>query len=144
MSHEISNNNTTVLAQDYTNDSAYIQINRERAGKYFDEIVSSAKDDRMNTKRAISASIASTACIQNQNGQVVEACQRELRNKDLSAEQRERLIATMSAAAKDSSESEREAREFQKEELRHSHGVVWWLIGGAVFCLGRAALLRVA
>ena len=42
-------------------------VNDVRTGKFVDEVIAAAKDDRMNTKRAISADIASTARVQNQN-----------------------------------------------------------------------------
>ncbi len=78
---------------------SYPAYDEERAGKVVDEIIASVKNDRMNTKRAISADIASTSRVQNQNERVVAACERELRRHDLSDEWRDELLSRMSDAA---------------------------------------------
>ena len=57
----------------------YYPVSNVRTGKFVDEVIAAAKDDRMNTKRAISADIASTARAHNHNDRVIAACERELR-----------------------------------------------------------------
>lgn len=75
------------------------EYDEKRVGKYIDEVIAAAKDDRANTKRAISADIASTARVQNQNDRFMDACERELRRKDLPESRREELLADMKEAA---------------------------------------------
>lgn len=121
---------------------------RDRAGKFINEIITSAKDDRMNTKRAISADIAATARAQNQNDRYIAACERELRRKDLPEERRKELLDRMEMAASSSERVGDESRQFQREQLNHSHKLPWKLLGvGALIIfggLGGAALLRAA
>ena len=129
--------------QDY-----YSVYDRERAGKFIDEIISAAKDDRMNTKWALSADIAATARAQNQNERYIAACERELRRKDLPEERRKDLLDRMKMAASSSEQASAESRQFQREQLNHAHKLPWKLlgVGALVFFggLGGAALLRVA
>ena len=121
------------------------EYDEKRVGKYIDEVIAAAKDDRTNTKRAISADIASTARVQNQNDRFMGACERELRRKDLPEFRREELLADMKEAAASSAYANAASREFQREQLDHSHKLPWKLIGaGAILLLGGAALLRVA
>lgn len=121
---------------------------RDRTGKFIDEIIAAAKDDRMNTKRAISADIAATARVQNQNDRYMAACERELRRKDLPEGRRKELLDRMEMAASSSEQVGAESRQFQREQLNHSHKLPWKLLGvGALIFfsgLGGAALLRAA
>lgn len=124
------------------------EYDEKRVDKYIDEVIAAAKDDRANTKRAISADIASTARVQNQNDRFMDACERELRRKDLPESRREELLADMKEAAASTAYANTASREFQREQLDHSHKVPWKLIGIGVVILvggvGGAALLRVA
>lgn len=121
------------------------EYDEKRVGKYIDEVIAAAKDDRTNTKRAILADIASTARVQNQNDRFMDACERELRRKDLPESRREELLADMKEAAASSAYANAASREFQREQLDHSHKLPWKLIGaGAILLLGGAALIRVA
>lgn len=134
------NNRYQVQEEVYQMDSATIQhnsINDVRTGKYVDELISAAKDDRVNTKRAISADIASTARVQNQNDRVIAICERELRRRDLSEERRDILLQYMSRAAESTAYESSASREFQREQLNHSHKLPWKLIGmGFLIVLG--------
>ena len=78
---------------------------RDKMSGLMDEIVSSVKDHRLNTKRAISADIVSTARVQNQYGQYVTACERELHRKDLPVELRQNIMDSMFEACKASEEA---------------------------------------
>ena len=115
-------------------------------GKFVDEVVAASKDDRMNTKRAISADIASTARVQNQNNRIIEACERELRRRDLPEGRRAELIECMSKAAQSTDVECAASREFQREQLSHSHKLPWKLIGISVIiafgCIGGTALAK--
>lgn len=123
-----------------------VPFDAEQIGELIDEFISAAKDDRLNTKRAISADIASTARVQNQNGQVITACEKELRRRDLSEERREELFDIMSRMADSSAHEAERSREFQKEQLAHSRVQPWKIaafiavlaVGGA----GGVALIR--
>ena len=130
---------------DVNQNICHLEYDEKRAGKYIDEVIAAAKDDRTNTKRAISADVAATARVQNQNDRVIAACERELIRKDLTESRREELLADMKEAAASSAYANAASREFQREQLDHSHKLPWKLIGaGAVLFLGGAVLLRVA
>lgn len=120
----------------------------EQTGKLFDEVIAAAKDDRMNTKRSISAVIAATARGQNHIERFIEACERELRRKDLPEERRAEILEKMRMAAESSNYESEASREYQKEQLEHSHKLPLKILGrGAVIlleCIVRAALLRAA
>ena len=126
----------------------YYPVNDVRTGKFVDEVIAAAKDDRMNTKRAISADIASTTRVQNQNDRVIAACERELRRKDLSDESRDEILRCMSKAAESTSCESAASREFQREQLEHSHKLPWKLIGIGVLIVvggvGGTALIKAA
>lgn len=123
----------------------YPVYDRERAGKFVDEVIATARGDRINTSRAISADIAATARAQNQNDRYMAACERELRRKDLPEERRKELLDRMEMAASSSEQVSVESRQFQREQLNHSHKLPWKLLGvGAMILfggLGGAALL---
>lgn len=121
---------------------------REKMSDLMDEVIASVKDSRLNTKRAISADIASTARVQSQCGQYMAACERELRRRDLSEERRKELLDNMQDAYRASESASVESRAFQQEQLEQSRmlplkvlGVVLTLFVGG--CIG-GALYRVA
>lgn len=120
----------------------------ERAGKLVDGVIAAVKDDRMNTKRAITADIASTARVQNQNDRVIDACELELRRRDLTEDQRMEILNHMSQAAEATTAASEASREFQKEQLEHSHKLPFKILGGtvvvALLWFGGRALLRAA
>ncbi len=154
MTNEIivaKDNSPAVSGENYQMNSIPIQyypVNDVRTGKFVDEVIAAAKDDRMNTKRAISADIASTARVQNQNDRVIAACERELQRKDLSGESRDEILRCMSKAAESTSNECAVSREFQREQLVLSHKLPWKLIGIGVLILlggvGGTALYRAA
>ena len=117
-----------------------------RISKLVDEVIAASKDDRMNTKRAITADITSTARVQRQNDRVIVACEQELRRKDLSEERRVEILRCMSSAAESSSRECAASREFQREQLEHTHRLPWKLIGIGVMIVlsgvGGTALIK--
>lgn len=116
--------------------------------KLVNEVVAAVKDDRTNTKRAISADIAATARVQNQNDRVIAACERELRRRDLSDERRDGLLERMNKAAESTAYESASSRKFQREQLDCSHKLPWkillFLVGLAVGGFGGVALARAA
>lgn len=110
--------NTKIVAYDET------VYDRDKMSGLMDEIVSSVKDHRLNTKRAISADIVSTARVQNQYGQYVAACERELHRKDLPEELRQKIMDSMFEACKASEEAGVESRGFLQ-----SRRLPWELVG---------------
>ena len=96
----------------------------------------------MNTKRAIAADIASTARVQNQNDRVIAACERELRRRDLSEEARNEILHCMNKAAESTSYESTASREFQREQMDHSHNLPWKLIGIGVLIVGSTVLIK--
>ena len=133
---------------DVETDRYYPAYDEERTGKLVDEVIAAVKDDRMNTKRAISADIAATARVQNQNDRVIAACERELRRRDLPDERRDELLDRMSRAADSTAYECASSREFQREQLDHSHKLPWrillFIAGLAVGGIGGAAIARAA
>ena len=140
-SNSVANNNSAAIAQ---SDVPYYDAYQERARKLMYEMVAMVKNYCSNTKRVISASVVSNARVQNNYEQVIEMCQRELRRKDISREERKYYAQMMADAAKEASESDREARAFQHEKTKHSHGMVWSLIGlgVAMLFIGGGAIAR--
>lgn len=126
----------------------YYPVNDVRTGKFVDEVIAAAKNDRINTNRAISADIASTARVQNQNDRVMATCERELQRKDLSEESRDEILRCMSRAAESTSSESAASREFQREQLDHSRKLPWKLIGIGILIVlggvGGTALIRAA
>ena len=109
----------------------------EKAGKLIDEVIVATRDERMNTKRSISADIAITARVQNQNENVIKAFERELLRKDLPEGDRMKLLEMMSNAAESSANESAASRKFQKEQLGHSHELPWKILGwGAIILIG--------
>lgn len=126
------NGSSSVSAEDYQQKTVRVQnfqANEDRMCKFVGEVIGAAKDDRTNTKRAISADIASAARVQNQNDRVIAACEKELQRKDLSEDSREELIRCMSKAAESTSDISKASREFQREQLNHSHNIPLEFIG---------------
>lgn len=126
----------------------YYPVNDVRTSKFVDEVIAAAKDDRINTKRAISADIASTARVQNQNDRVIAVYERELQRKDLSEERRDEILRCISRAAESTFCESAASREFQREQLEHSHKLPWKLIGIGVLIVlggvGGTALIKAA
>lgn len=120
---------------------------REKMSSLMDEVVASVKDYRLNTKKAISADIASTARIQNQYGRYVAACERELRRKDLSEERRKEIMDSMLEASNASEDAGTESRRFQAEQLDQSRKLPWEIVGLMVLIIvagfGGKAIFRV-
>ncbi len=117
--------------------SFYPAYDKKRTGKLIDEAIAVVKDDRMSTKRSISADIAATARVQNQNDHVIKACERELCRKDLPEERRAELLGIMSKAAEASAYESAASREYQTEQLEHLHKLSWIIFGwGALVLVG--------
>lgn len=110
-------------------------LDSERAGRLVDEVIALVKDDRMNTKKAISADIESTAKVQEQNNRVIEACERELRRRDLTDEQRMDILKRMEKAAESTVNVSEASRKFQQEQLERSHKLPLSLLVGATICV---------
>lgn len=142
----VTRNNPQPLDQVYN--QRFLVADEERVGKYADEVIGAIKDDRMLTKRSVSADIASTARVQAQNGAFIAVCERELRRRDLSEERREELVDMINDARQSSANSEAESRAFQQEQLDHLHKLPWrlLLVVGCVLIggIGGTTLLRVA
>lgn len=126
----------------------YPAYDEERAGKLINEVIGAMKDDRANTKRAISADIIATAKVQNQNDRVIATCERELRRRDLPDERRDELLDRMIRAADSTVYESASSRKFQREQLEHSHKLPWkillFIAGLAVGGISGAAIARFA
>ena len=120
----------------------YPACDREGEGKLLAELAMAAKDDRINTKNALSADIASTAKIQNYKGRVIAACERELKRPNRSEERRAELIAIMQEASESATRAGEESREFQRRQLEHSHKLLRRTLLTVVGIIGSTALIR--
>ena len=72
---------------------------------------------QIETNRAVSADIASTARVQSQYGQYIASCERELHRKDLPEERRMELLDRIHDACRASESAGIESREFQQEHI---------------------------
>ena len=126
----------------------YPAYDEVRMGKLADEVIGAIKDDRMLTKRSVSADIAATARVQAQNGAFIAVGERELRRHDLTEERREELIDKINEARQSSADLEAESRAFQQEHLDHLHKLPWRLLLVAscvlIGCVGGPVILRAA
>ena len=109
-----------------------------------DEVINSAKDERINAKRALSANIASTTIVQNQNYRVLAACECELQRESLSQEHRDEILKTMRTIAESTARENAASREFQKEQLNNSHKRLFEFMGAAIIFVmfGSTLLIR--
>lgn len=107
----------------------YHATNINQLGKFVDESIAIVKDDHINTKRAILSDTASTARVQNQNERVIAACERELQREDLPQESRDAILRNMCATAESTARESAASREFQREQLNHSHALLFKFMG---------------
>ena len=115
--------------------SEHIQENTQKA---FDEFIAECKDDRLTTKKVISADVASRCKVQNQNDRVISNCERELRKPGLSEDYRRELMNRIAECRKSTESVDKESREFEKQELHHLHKLPVALagsVGGVVIVL---------
>lgn len=110
----------------------YHPTNINQLGKFVDEFIAIVKDDHINTKRAILSNTASTAKVQNQNERVIAACERELQREDLPQESRDTILRNMCATAESTARESAASQEFQREQLNHSHALLFKFIGMGV------------
>ena len=108
--------------------SYHLLYDTEKARKLVDEVIAAVKDERADTKKVVSAEIASTAKIQNQNDRLIAVCERELRRHDLSDERRAELIDMIQQARESTAREGERSREFQSQQLEHSHELPWKII----------------
>ena len=153
--NEIISYDSTIATQENSYDvitnthSNYPNYDREQHSKVITEIISAVKDDRISTKRAISAEIASSARAQNQNERIITACEKELRRHDLSDSQRQELLNRMCSAAESTSQINLESREFIATQIDKSHKLPFQILGLVTLLTlggicGHAMLRRVA
>jgi len=110
---------------------------KERIAGFFDEIIACARDDRLNTKRAISSDAASREMVQKQNSQLISAYESELQRDDLTNEQRLDILNKMYEISRSTAQADKESRAFQSERLLCSHKRSGQLLAfGAVVVLG--------
>ena len=109
-----------------------------------DEVINSAKDERINAKRALSTDITSTARVQNQNDRVLAAYERELQREGLSQERRDEILKAMRTIAESIARENAASREFQKEQLNNFHKRLFEFMGAAIIfvMVGSPLLIR--
>ena len=117
----------------------YYPLNGTQAGKVWDELLASAKDNRHNTKRAISADIAASEDLRSQNNLVINCCKQELQRKDYSKEDYLEIMQIMGNARQSTENEINSSREFQKELIVESNKT-----SSKVVALGIALLIGVA
>lgn len=110
------------------------------------ELLAALKDGRANTKKAIAASIKSAEYVMEQNAHALEIYGRQLRKNDLPDEERARLIELVEMARKSTEDTQKDSQEFQREQLSHSHRMVYSIVGVTIISLllryGRPLLRR--
>ncbi|WP_289960159.1 hypothetical protein [Faecalibaculum rodentium] len=118
---------------------SYSPLNNIQAGHVVDELLASAKDNRLNTKRAISADIAASEDLRSQNNLVITCCKQELQRKDYSKEDYLEIMQIMDNARQSTENEINSSREFQKELIVESNKA-----SSKVIELGIALLIGVA
>ncbi len=120
-------------------------VHQDQMAELPGEMLAYFKDSRLNTKKVIAASCESTKRVQDQNQKVIDMCERELKRKDLSEDQRTALLDQASQAAASSTASDNDHRAFVNEEQRRSERNRWWLLSFvAVILFGSAAIRHAA
>ncbi|WP_304759668.1 MULTISPECIES: hypothetical protein [Erysipelotrichaceae] len=101
----------------------YYPPNDPQIGHIFDELLASAKENRLNTKRAIAADIAASKDLRSQNDLVITCCVQELQRKDYSKKDRLEIMQVMNNARESTENEMNSSREFQKELIVESNKV---------------------
>ena len=129
----IANNNRSAVPeknyQSYFDPAQSVPVFYGCLGSFVGEYIAAAKDERMNTKRAIAASIASTERVHNQNELILKAYERELQRNDLSDEARLEILKSMSRVGELSNNENTACRVFLREQLEYSHKLTWKIFG---------------
>lgn len=141
-------NKPIILTEHCPNDFiplSYHPAESNQLSMIMDEVISSAKDERINSKRALSADIASTARAQNQNDRVLAAYERELQREGLSQERRDEILKAMRTITESTARENAASREFQKEQLNNSHKRLFEFMGTAIIfvMVGSTLLIRI-
>ncbi len=116
----------------------YYPPNDPQTGHIFDELLASAKENRLNTKRAIAADIAASRDLRSQNDLVITCCVQELQRKDYSKKDRLEIMQIMNNARESTENVMNSSREFQKELIVESNKV-----SSKVIVLGIGLILSV-
>lgn len=141
-------NKPIILTEHCPNDFiplSYHPAESNQLSMIMDEVINSAKDERINSKRALSADIASTARAQNQNDRVLAAYERELQREGLSQERRDEILKAMRTITESTARENAASREFQKEQLNNSHKRLFEFMGTAIIfvMVGSTLLIRI-
>ena len=107
-----------------------------------DELAASMKDDRINTKRALAADKASRERVQEHNSRVIAACEKELKRKDLTEDQRNFYLERMSRAAESTAYESAASRAFQEKQLEYTHRQQWIIIALVVIVLAGSVVSK--
>lgn len=115
----------------------------------FSEVLAWIRDDRTNTKRAISSAATARKQIQEQNMRLFNAYESELQRPDLTDERRDELLDKMDKTAESSKQTDSEIGAFLNEQVSYSHsrsGQLLFLVattavgvGGIAWYLKRSA-----
>lgn len=117
-------------------------LNNGRIDSLFEEVLAWMRDDRTNTKRAITSAVATRRMIQEQNMQLMNAYESELKRPDLTVERRRELLDMMDKTAESGKRADSEIGAFLNEQVSHSHsrsGQLLILVAVAVVGAGSAA-----
>lgn len=117
-------------------------LDNGRIDGIFEEVLAWMRDDRTNTKRAISSAVATRRMIQEQNMQLMNAYESEFKRPGLTVERRRELLDMMDKTAESGKRTDSEIRAFLNEQVSHSHsrsGQLLILISVIVVGVGRAA-----
>lgn len=99
--------------------------------KVVDEMFAAMKDDRINTKRALAADNASKERVQEHNSRVIAACERELKRKDITEDERILILQMMNERAESTADESAASRNYQEKQLEYSHKQPWKVFTGA-------------
>lgn len=126
-----------------THDRPYEQILDDgRIDGIFGEAIAWIRDDRTNTKRAITSAVASRRMIQEQTMKLMNACESEFQRPGLTVERRRELLDMMGKIAESGKRADSEMGAFLNEQVSYSHsrsGQLLFLVAVAVVGISGAA-----
>ena len=131
-------------------DRPYEQILDDgRIDGIFGEALAWIRDDRTNTKRAITSAVTARRMIQERNMQLMNAYESELQRPGLTVERRRKLLDMMDKTAESGKQADSEIGAFLNEQVSYSHrrsgqllilvAVAAVGVGGAAWCLKKSA-----
>ena len=96
-------------------------LDNGRIDGIFEEVLAWMRDDRINTKRAITSAVATRRMIQEQSMQLMNAYESEFKRPGLTVERRRELLDMMDKIAESGKRADSEMGAILNEQVSYSH-----------------------